>query len=148
MNHFRYTFYSLIPLYGSLFTFIFRTISGNPFSIFSPIWVIITQIQKFYAYFHSCNFQGNFPISFSVHVFCTFPLLTAFNFWIFYLFLYFYRVISDSNVISFKGREAWYFWTMGFSWINRHWGMIKVSIFIFGDFKELLANSILLAAYL
>ena len=35
--------------------------------------------------------------------------------------------------------------------MDRPWGMIKVSIFsfkIFGDFNELLVNSVLLAAYI
>ena len=42
-----------------------------------------------------------------------------------------------------------FFWSGFFSGINRPWGMIKVSIFsfpFFGDFNELLENSVLLAA--
>jgi len=55
-----------------------------------------------------------------------------------------------SSYCPFKGTVEWDLWTLVFSWINRHWGMIKVSIFsfpIYGEFNELLANSVLLPVF-
>ena len=55
------------------------------------------------------------------------------------------------RTLTVKGTVAWDFWSGFFSRINRPWVMIKVPIFsflIFGDFNELLPNSVLLAAYI
>jgi len=58
------------------------------------------------------------------------------------------RYCKISKIHQFKGTVARDFLTLVFSLIDRPWGMFKVSIFsflIFGDFNELLANSVLLA---
>ena len=65
--------------------------------------------------------------------------------------LYRNETILQHGICLIKGTVAWDFWTLFFPWINRPWGMIKVSIFnfpIFGEFNELLANSVLLSAFL